>query len=150
MSRPAGLAGDPVEFAAMTEISIIAHLADTAFARRLQDGLTTAQFSVLNHLLRLEAQQTIGELARALQVSQPTMSSTVRRLEEKGFVTLVPDRDDRRIRRVAVSRAGAAARKKAVQALDGAKNELAALSQKEWKQLLPLLNKLRVALDSAR
>ena len=150
MSRPAGLTGDPVEFAAMTEISIIAHLADTAFARRLPDGLTTAQFAVLNHLLRLEAQQTIGDLARALQVSQPTMSSTVKRLEEKGFVTLVPDPDDRRIRRVGVSQAGATARSKAVQALDGAKSALTALSQKEWKQLLPLLNKLRVALDSAR
>jgi DNA-binding MarR family transcriptional regulator len=150
MSRPAGLAGDPLEFAVMTEISIIAHLADNAFARRLPDGLTTAQFAVLNHLLRLEAQQTIGELARALQVSQPTMSSTVKRLEEKGLVILVPDPDDRRIRRVSVSPAGTKARNKAVKALDATKSELAILSQKEWTQLLPLLSRLRVALDSAR
>ncbi len=150
MSRPAGLAGDPVEFAAMTEISIIAHLADTAFARRLPDGLTTAQFSVLNHLLRLDTQQTIGDLARALQVSQPTMSSTVRRLEEKGLVTLVSDPDDRRIRRVTVTPDGTLARKTAVKALDASKAELAALTRAEWKQLLPLLNKLRVALDAAR
>lgn len=150
MSRPAGLAGDPLEFAVMTEISIIAHLADNAFARRLPDGLTTAQFAVLNHLLRLEAQQTIGELARALQVSQPTMSSTVKKLEEKRLVTLVPDPDDRRIRRVSVSPAGTKARNKAVKSLDATKSELEVLSQKEWKQLLPLLNRLRVALDSAR
>ena len=150
MSRPAGLAGDPVEFAAMTEISIIAHLADTAFARRLPDGLTTAQFAVLNLLLRLEAEQTIGELPRALQVSQPTMSSTVRRLEEKGLISLVPDSDDRRIRRVSVNRSGAAVRNKAVQALDASKKDLAVLSQEEWKQLLPLLNRLRIALDAAR
>jgi DNA-binding MarR family transcriptional regulator len=150
MSRPAGLAGDPLEFAVMTEISIIAHLADNAFARRLPDGLTTAQFAVLNHLLRLEVQQTIGELARALQVSQPTMSSTVKRLEEKGLVMLVPDPDDRRIRRVSVSPAGTKARNQAVKALDATKSELAVLSQKEWTQLLPLLSRLRVALDSAR
>ena len=150
MSRPAGLAGDPLEFAVMTEISIIAHLADNAFARRLPDGLTTAQFAVLNHLLRLETQQTIGELARALQVSQPTMSSTVKKLEEKRLVTLVPDPDDRRIRRVSVSPAGTKARNKAVKALDATKSELEVLSQKEWKQLLPLLNRLRVSLDSAR
>ncbi|MEZ6001523.1 MarR family winged helix-turn-helix transcriptional regulator [Hyphomonas sp.] len=150
MSRPAGLAGDPVEFEVMTEISIIAHLADNAFARRLPDGLTTAQFTVLNHLLRLEVEQTIGELARALQVSQPTMSSTVRRLEEKGFVTLLPDPNDRRIRRASVTPAGAEIRKRSVKALDAAKPELAALSQAEWKQLLPVLFKLRVALDSAR
>ena len=150
MSRPAGLDGDPIEFAVMTEISIIAHLADNAFARRLPDGLTTAQFAVLNHLLRLEAEQTIGELARALQVSQPTMSSTVRRLEEKGLISLVPDSDDRRIRRVSVNRSGAAVRNKAVQALDASKKDLAVLSQEEWKQLLPLLNRLRIALDAAR
>ena len=121
-----------------------------AFARRLPDGLTTAQFAVLNHLLRLEAEQTIGELARALQVSQPTMSSTVRRLEEKGLISLVPDSDDRRIRRVSVNRSGAAVRNKAVQALDASKKDLAVLSQEEWKQLLPLLNRLRIALDAAR
>ncbi|MBD3768920.1 MAG: MarR family transcriptional regulator [Rhodobacterales bacterium] len=150
MSRPAGLAGDPVEFAAMTEISIIAHLADNAFARHLPDGLTTAQFAVLNHLLRLDVEQTIGELARALQVSQPTMSSTVKRLEEKGLVTLVPGPDDRRIRRVSVTPAGALTRKQAVLALDASRSELATLSTKEWQQLLPLLHKLRGALDSAR
>lgn len=150
MSKPAGLKGDPVEFAVMTEIGIIAHLADTAFARRLPDGLTTAQFSVLNHLLRLGAQQTIGELASALQVSQPTMSSTVRRLEDKGLVDLIPDPDDRRIRRAAVTPAGEAIRAQSVAALETSKTELGALAPSEWKALLPLLNKLRIALDVAR
>jgi MarR family transcriptional regulator for hemolysin len=74
----------------------------------------------------------------------------VKRLEEKGLVILVPDPDDRRIRRVSVSPAGTKARNQAVKALDATKSELAILSQKEWTQLLPLLNRLRVALDSAR
>ena len=146
----AGLAGDPPAFAALTEISIIAHLADNAFARLLPDGLTTAQFAVLNHLLRLRVQQTISELASALQVSQPTMSSTVRRLEDKGLIALVPDPDDRRIRRVAVTPAGRAIRNRSVLALDGAKADLGALKPAEWKVLLPLLHKLRVAMDAAR
>lgn len=146
----AGLQDDPVEFAAMTEIAIIAHLADTALARRLPDGLTTAQFAVLNHLLRLGVQQTIGELASALQVSQPTMSSTVRRLEDKALVRLVPDPDDRRIRRVSVTPAGVAVRAQSVRALGDAKTELAALTQQEWQALLPLLSKLRIAFDAAR
>ena len=64
---PAALEGDSAEFAVFTEIAIIAHLADTAFARLLPDGLTTAQFAVLNLLLRLGRQETIGELASALQ-----------------------------------------------------------------------------------
>lgn len=144
------VAGDPIEFATLTEIAIIAHLADTAFARRLPGDLTTAQFAVLNHLIRLGVQQTIGELASALQVSQPTMSSTVRRLETKGLVALVPDPQDRRIRRVHVTPAGRMMRTESVRALDGAKAELAALSPGEWKTLLPLLRKLRLGLDQAR
>lgn len=150
MSKPPGQIAEPVEFAALTEIAIIAHLADTAFARRLPAGLTTAQFAVLNHLLRLGVRQTISELAGALQVSQPTMSSTVRRLEDKGLVTLVPDPDDRRIRRVSVTPAGIAVRTDSIRALDGSQEQLAALSQAEWRALLPLLRKLRISLDAAR
>ena len=150
MTKPAGLKGDPAEFAVMTEIGIIAHLADTAFARQLPEGLTTAQFAVLNHLLRLDARQTIGELARAHQVAQPTMSSTVRRLEEKGLVELDPDPQDKRIRRVCVTPAGTAVRAEAVRALAGLEHQFKALEPSEWETLLPLLNKLRVALDAAR
>lgn len=150
MSRPAGLAGDPVEFAVLTEISIIAHLADTAFARLLPEGLTTAQFAVLNHLLRLGVQQTIGELASALQVSQPTMSSTVRKLEEKRLIMLEPDPQDGRVRRVCVTPAGVAIRAQSVIALGAVQPQLKALDQEEWEALLPLLHKLRVAMDAAR
>jgi len=146
----AGLEGDPIEFAVFTEIAIIAHLADTAFARLLPDGLTTAQFGVLNHLLRLGRQETIGELASALQVSQPTMSSTVRKLEAKRLVRLEPDPDDRRIRRVHVTPAGAAIRARSVGALRGARAQLGLLTPAEWTALRPLLHKLRVALDAAR
>lgn len=146
----AGLEGDPIEFAVFTEIAIIAHLADTAFARLLPDGLTTAQFGVLNHLLRLGRQETIGELASALQVSQPTMSSTVRKLEAKRLVRLAPDPDDRRIRRVHVTPAGAAIRARSVGALREARAQLGLLTPAEWTALRPLLHKLRVALDAAR
>jgi DNA-binding MarR family transcriptional regulator len=129
MSRPAGLAGDPFEFAAMTEISIIAHLADTAFARRLPDGLTTAQFAVLNHLLRLEARTDHrGAGPRASGVAADDVFDCPKRLEEKGLISLVPDSDDRRIRRVSVSRSGTAVRNKAVKALDATKKDLAVLS----------------------
>ncbi|MGK2742500.1 MarR family winged helix-turn-helix transcriptional regulator [Tepidicaulis sp. LMO-SS28] len=148
---PAGLAGDPAEFMVMTEISIIAHLAETLFARNLPDGMTVAQFGVLNHLLRLKRQETIGELARAHQVSQPTMSSTVRRLEDKGFVALVPDPEDRRIRRVRVTKAGEKARAAALGAAAPVSQEvLGRLAPEKWAALHPLLTELRVILDQTR
>ena len=104
----AGLPGDPAAFKAMTEIGIISHLADNIFAKNLPKGLTIAQFGVLNHLLRLNRQETIGELASAMQVSQPSMSSTVRKLEDKGLIKLIANNNDRRVRRVSVTTKGEA------------------------------------------
>lgn len=146
-----GLPGDPAEFMVLTEIGIIAQLAENALARHLPDRMTPAQFGVLNHLLRLDVQQTIGELASAMQVSQPTMSSTVRRLEDKGLIELLPDDTDGRIRRVSVTAEGKRMRQRGAKAAQASLSSLSGLVlDQEWEALLPLLNKLRVALDAAR
>ncbi|WP_165793579.1 MarR family winged helix-turn-helix transcriptional regulator [Hyphococcus luteus] len=146
----AGLPGDPALFKVMTEISIIANLADREFERRMPGGLTTAQFGVLNHLLRLKAQQTIGEIAGAMQVAQPTMSSTVKRLHEKGYVEFVPDTKDRRVKHVKVTRAGRAIRDKAVKTIEPG---LAYLKEgtpgADWDKILKELTRLRIVLDAA-
>ncbi len=149
--KPAGLDGDPVEFAVMTEIGIISQLADNLFQSHLPNGMTVAQFSVLNHLLRLDVQQTISELASAMQVSQPTMSSTVRKLEDKGLVELVHEAEDRRIRRVAVTDVGAQLRNDAVAALAPMAEILRQnMPPSLWHDILPQLNRIRVFLDDLR
>jgi len=150
-SKPAALGGDPIEFAVMTEIGIISQLADTLFQSHLPKGMTVAQFGVLNHLLRLEVKETIGELASAMQVTQPTMSSTVRKLEDKGLVELVHEQDDRRIRRVAVTAAGARCRNDAVASLAPMAEILRQnMPQSIWHDILPQLNQIRVFLDQLR
>ncbi len=149
--KPAGLDGDPVEFAVMTEIGIISQLAENLFQSHLPKGMTVAQFSVLNHLLRLEVQETISELASAMQVTQPTMSSTVRKLEDKGLVELVHEQDDRRIRRVAVTAAGAGCRNNAVASLAPMAEILRQnMPPSIWRDILPQLNEIRVFLDKMR
>lgn len=149
--KPAGLDGDPIEFAVMTEIGIINQLGDNMFQAHLPKGMTVAQFSVLNHLLRLDTQQTISELARAMQVAQPTMSSTVRKLEDKGLIELVHQPEDRRIRRVAVTAAGEQLRNDAVAALQPMAEILQqTIPVTEWQALLPPLNRIRVFLDQLR
>ena len=147
----AGLKGDPIAFKALTEIAIIAHLADNLFAKHLPDNLTTAQFGVLNHLLRLDRQETIGELAAAMQVAQPTMSSTVRKLEDKGFVKLVAKENDRRVRNVCVTASGKAIRNKSIKKIEPMQASMGRdISDKEWKNLLSGLTKIRTILDRAR
>ncbi|WP_162558956.1 MarR family winged helix-turn-helix transcriptional regulator [Sphingorhabdus sp. EL138] len=150
-AKPAGLKGDPIEFAVMTEIGIINQLADNLFQTYLPKGMTVAQFSVLNHLLRLDVQETISELASAMQVAQPTMSSTVRKLEDKGLVELAHEPDDRRIRRVVVTTAGAQLRNDAVAALAPMAEILRQnIPETDWEALLPPLNRIRVFLDQLR
>ncbi|GAB5483292.1 MAG: MarR family transcriptional regulator [Parasphingorhabdus sp.] len=150
-TKPAGLKGDPIEFAVMTEIGIINQLADNLFQAHLPKGITVAQFSVLNHLLRLDVQQTISELASAMQVAQPTMSSTVRKLEDKGLVELIHEPNDRRIRRVAVTATGAQLRNDAVAALAPMAEILRAnIPETDWEALLPHLHRIRVFLDQLR
>ena len=146
-----GLAGDPVGNLVMTEIGIISQLSSTLFESVLPDGMTQAQYSVLNHLLRMDCERTIGELAASFQVRQPTMSSTVRKLEDKGLVTLNHDPDDRRIRRVAITKAGRAMRQAGLDAVAPLYAELMTqMTQKELKAILPTLTKLRIILDERR
>ncbi|MBL4618667.1 MAG: MarR family transcriptional regulator [Marinicaulis sp.] len=146
-----GLPGDPTLFGVLTEIAIIAQLTTTAFERVLPEGLTQAQFGVLHHLLRLDAVQTIGELASAFQVTQPTMSSTVKRLLAKGYVEIVPDKEDRRIKRVSVTEIGRDAREKAVKTIAP---HIAAIQQDapdtDWASTLKALTELRIFFDERR
>ena len=111
--------------------------------------MTLAQFGVLNHLLRLGVQQTIGEIASAMTVAQPTMSSTVKKLVDKNYVELVPDTEDRRVKRVKVTRAGRTARDRAVKAVAPG---LALLKEgtpdADWSAMLSELTRLRIVIDS--
>ena len=147
----AGLPGDPVLFKVLTEISIISNLADREFEKLMPGGLTLAQFGVLNHLLRLGVQETIGEIASAMQVAQPSMSSTVKKLTDKNYVNLIPDTEDRRVKRVKVTPAGRGARDRAVKAVAPG---LAALKDgtpgADWNAMLGELTRLRILIDSVR
>ena len=146
-----GLSDDPVLLKALTEIDMIAHMAACEFERLLPDGLTAAQYGVLNRILRRGETETIGELATAFQVSQPTMSSTVRRLEDKKLITLVSDKNDRRIKRVNVTRAGSSLRKKTVRRLEPYFEEFASeTAAVDWENILPALTQLRAVFARRR
>lgn len=102
-AEPAGLA-----FRVFNEIGIIHQLAATAFERVMPDGMTLAQFTVLNHFARLGGRRRPSDLARAFQVTKATMTSTLQRMEGKGLVAIVADETDGRGRLVEVTGAGRA------------------------------------------
>lgn len=142
---------DPVAFRLLNEIGIIAQLSRTMFERLMPAGLTLPQFTVLNHFARLRGEKSPADLARAFQVTRGTMTSTLQKLEEKGFVALAPDPADGRGKRVRLTPEGLAARNTAVAALGPRTEELeSTLGAPGFEAAMPFLVELRGYLDRAR
>lgn len=81
-------------------------------------GLTAPQLWALKTLARNGPQAT-GELARALLVQQSSTSILLRRLERRGLVRRVRQRDDRRYVRIELTERGATVAKGAPTAAQG-------------------------------
>lgn len=82
---------------------------DRAFKYRIDQGaaelgLTAVQMRVLSELSRMEAfgveEVNQRDLERAEQVTHPTMTETIKRLEKKGYVTCTVSAKDRRYKKI--------------------------------------------------
>jgi DNA-binding MarR family transcriptional regulator len=137
---------------AMTQIGVIAQLNNTALSRVLEDGLSLAGFSLLHHFMvrNVDGQSPLS-LANAFQVTKGAMTNTLQRLEAKGYVTVQPDPADGRAKVVRITRAGRAARDRALAAMTP---EIAGLLGEirvaEFAAALPFLSKLKDVLDRRR
>ncbi len=103
-TRPARPA-DPVE----TELAARLRVAVTRLHRRLRQhaagGLTQSQASALTSIGQLGS-PTLGELAARESVQPPSMTRIVAALEEVGYVSRLPDPEDRRVARVTLTGKG--------------------------------------------
>lgn len=88
------------------------HLQRTAraVARRFDEafrplGLTNGQFSLLMALNRPEAPK-MGNVADFLALDRTTLTANLKPLERRGLIVVKPDADDRRSRRLKLTRAG--------------------------------------------
>ncbi|UPY37398.1 MarR family winged helix-turn-helix transcriptional regulator [Sediminicoccus sp. KRV36] len=137
-------------FALLNEIGIIEQLARNRFERLQPDGLRLPQFTVLNHLVRLGDGRGPAQIARAFEVSKATMTNTLQRLEERGFIRLDPDPADARGKRVMLTEAGRARREAAIALVTADLAPVASHLGAPPESLLPALRRLREALDQAR
>ena len=145
------MSDDPIAFRVFNEIGIISQLAGTLFERAMPDGMTLAQFTVLNHFVRLGGVRSPNELARAFQVTKGTMTSTLQKLEARGYVMIEPDPEDGRGKRVSITAKGTKARNAAVAGLAPLIASLGAHeTAAEFPKLLPTLTALREFLDKER
>jgi DNA-binding MarR family transcriptional regulator len=139
---------DPPTFQLLNEVGIIDQLAQHRAGQLLAPELNMPQFIVLNHLVRRGCDASQIELAHAIQVTKGAMSNTVARLLEKGCITVRPDPDDGRGKRVALSEEGRRARDRAVAKLArGLEGVMSLLSAKDIEHTLMTLRKLRVWFD---
>ncbi len=145
----AGLPSDHAAFKAMVEIEMIAKLATRTFDGLLPSGMTRAQFGVLNRLARLDARETISELADIFGVSQPTMSSTVKKLLDKRLVRTEGSAYDGRRKVVRLTEAGTDLRGRVTQSLEPLFAEVEAQHDLlDWDALLDQLALVRAAFEA--
>jgi DNA-binding MarR family transcriptional regulator len=138
-------------FALFNEIGIIAQLSGTMFERVMPAGMTLAQFTVLNHFVRLGGPKSPSDLARAFQITKATMTSTLHRLEAKGLVSVLPDPKDQRAKLVDITQEGRAMREACITAVAPELARLHAhLDVTEAKALIEPLTRLRIRLDGLR
>jgi DNA-binding MarR family transcriptional regulator len=138
-------------FAVFNEIGIINQLATAILQKRLPDGVTVAQFSVLNHLTRVLDGQTPQVLAKAFQVPKTSMTHSLAGLHKRAFIEFRPHAHDGRSKCVWLTEAGRNFRANAINAMS---EDMAGLAPKldfeAFVQMTPALTALREVLDADR
>lgn len=142
---------DPTLFTFFNEIGIIDQLARTAFERVLPKGLTVPQFSVLNHFVRLGGPRTPAQLANSFQVSRATMTNTLKRLDDAGFIVAERDPNDGRSKKIDITQSGRDIREVAVGNLMPLLAEMSRrFDLSAIASLIPTLQAVRIELDNSR
>lgn len=93
-------------------LCLAAQSAARALARLFDDalrplGLTSGQFSLLMSLNSPDP-PTLGALSSVLAMDRTTLTANLKPLERHGLVTAAVDADDRRVRRLSLTRSGRA------------------------------------------
>jgi DNA-binding MarR family transcriptional regulator len=143
---------EPLAFQLFNEIGILEQLSGALFDGVLPKGMTRAQFSILNHFVRLEpGTKSPAALASAFQVTRPTMTSTLSRMERGGLICIDPDPNDGRAKLVSITAAGREMRELCIAALAPLIPQMETIaSDSEIEALLPALRRIRMAMDEAR
>jgi DNA-binding MarR family transcriptional regulator len=138
-------------FRMFNEIGIISQLSSNRLERVLPAGMSIAQFSLLNHFVRLGGAWAPSRLARAFQVTKGAMTNTLQRLEAQGLIRIAADPDDARGKLVEITEAGRRMREKCIRATGTAMGDIVKLvPSDDVGAVLPFLEHLRKTLDENR
>jgi DNA-binding MarR family transcriptional regulator len=121
-------------------------------ARRIAErGLSLAAFNLLCVLSQEPGGLGVGDLTLRLLVTRQNVNVVVRGLERKKLVRRVVDRRDRRVRRIAITRAGAALRDAILpEHLDRVGRIMKGFDGAELRALAALLDRIRASVAAER
>jgi DNA-binding MarR family transcriptional regulator len=140
-----------VYFRLFNEIGIIEQLSRTILEARLPPGFVLAQFSVLNHLVRVRDGSTPAILATAFQVPKTSMTHSLAVLEREGLIEMRRNPEDGRSKLVYITDAGRKLRQGTIDSLaPDVARIAAAFPPDQVARLLPDLERLRRFLDADR
>lgn len=142
---------DNLIFTLFNEIGIINQLSTARLARALAPDLNPSEFGVLNHFIRMGDGKSPSYLAKAFQMTKPSMTAILGKLAGKGYVEIVGSEEDRRRKIVTITAAGQAARQRGLVAMAPlASTLMAGQDVQALEQILPTLQTLREFLDQER
>ncbi len=140
-----------VIFTLFNEIGIINQLSTARFAKVLAPDLNPSEFGVLNHFVRLGDDKSPSYLAKAFQMTKPSMTALLGKLHKKGYVDIQGSAEDRRRKFVTITAAGRKARERGVKAMAPlAAMVIAEQDVAKLAKILPTLQTLREFLDAER
>lgn len=138
-------------FRLFNEIGIIGQLSRSILEARLPPGFVAAQFSVLNHLVRVGDGSTPLALAQAFQVPKTSMTHTLAVLDRAGLIEFRSNPQDGRSKLVHITASGRSFLDRTLAALGPDFTRIAAAFPPERvARLLPDLEHLRKFLDRDR
>jgi DNA-binding MarR family transcriptional regulator len=138
-------------YSVMNEVQIVSQLWSNEMRQVMPEGLSVAQFSVLNWFSRVDDEATPGRLARAFQVTKGAMTHTLGKLLDAGLVTISPDPTSGRRKIVRRTPRGATLREAAIANTFEILGDFASdLDAGRLKRILPTLRLMRRHLDAKR
>ncbi len=141
---------DPI-MAFFRHIDIIHQLSQHRVAQALPDKMQVSHFVVLCHMVRVNKAESPAELARIFQVSRPSMSNTLQKLESAAYIKVESNKDDGRSKKVSISKHGIDAQKQALAAIAPVFSDIInELGVSTFQQSLESLTAISTYLDKHR
>ena len=133
------------------EVTLIDQLASRRLERALPQGLSSAQFGILNHLSRHSEPSSPAQLAAVLSLTKGAVTNLLQKLEAQGLIAIITDPDDGRRKWVSLSETGGAEHQQCLKRLRPLMEEMRlAIGEDGFKAALPFLKQLRLWLDQNR